>query len=318
MSATKAATPGSGRALRPPRLRPGDRVVLVAPAGPVTRTRIRTALRHCEALGLRPLLGESAHERQGYLAGSDAQRAADLQAAIHDDSIAAIWAIRGGYGTMRLLRSLDLSPLRARPKAFIGFSDNTALHLAIAREGVVSFHGPHAGFGEFPEWAESCFRDVLFRATPPGRLPAPPDAASAAVLREGVAEGDLIGGNLSLLAALCGTEWSLRARGRIVFIEDVSEPVYRIDRMLAQLALSGAMEGVAGVAFGHFTRITPMKDQRPLGLVLKEWVDQLGVPAVAGLPFGHIANNWTLPVGVRARLDATGGTLDVLETAVSE
>ncbi len=292
--------------------------MLVAPAGPVSRERVRTALRHCRQLGLEPLLGPSAQARNGYLAGPDEQRTADLQAAFDDNDIAAVWAIRGGYGTMRLLRSLDFSAMARRPKPVIGFSDNTALHLALARAGVVSFHGPHAGFVDFPDWTRDCFRKVLFVAEPPGRLPIAPDEGPAATLRAGCAEGALTGGNLSLLAALCGTPWAPETRDSIVLIEDVSEPVYRIDRMLAQLTLSGAMDGVRGVVFGHFTRVTPLRDQRPLGVVLKEWVDDLGVPAVAGMPFGHIGHNWTLPLGVRARLDADAGTLDIIESAVTQ
>lgn len=307
----------NGQPLRPPRLREGDRVVLVAPAGPVSRERVRTALRHCRQLGLDARLGPSAQARDGYLAGPDEQRAGDLQTAFDDDGVAAVWAIRGGYGTMRLLRTLDFSPLRRRPKAVIGFSDNTALHLALARTGIVSFHGPHAGFADFPEWARECFRRVLFTAAAPGVLPLAPAEGPPAGLRHGVAEGALMGGNLSLLAALCGTPWAPRARGRIVVIEDVSEPVYRIDRMLTQLTLSGAMDGVRGVVFGHFTRVTPLRDQRPLGVVLQEWVDDLGVPAVAGMPFGHTGNNWTLPLGVPARLDANAGTLEITEPAVT-
>ncbi|MGH7482006.1 MAG: S66 peptidase family protein [Longimicrobiales bacterium] len=303
--------------LRPPRLREGDRVVLIAPAGPVTLERIRTALRHCRRLGLDPVVGASARARDGYLAGPDPVRAADLQLSINDPDVAAVWAIRGGYGTMRLLRQLDFAPLLERPKAFIGFSDNTALHLVLAQHGLVSFHAPHAGFQDFPEWTEDCFRRVLFRAAPAGTLPMPPAGVAPTTLRGGVAEGPLTGGNLSLLAAMCGTPHAMQARGKILVLEEVSEPVYRIDRMLAQLTLSGAIDGVTGLAFGQFTKVTPMRDQRPLSLVLQEWADTIGVPALANLPFGHVALNWTLPLGVRVTLDADAGTLEVLEPAVS-
>lgn len=303
--------------LRPPRLREGDRIVLIAPAGPVTLDRIRTALAHCRNLGLDAMVGASARAREGYLAGPDPVRAGDLQLAINDPALAAVWAIRGGYGTMRLLRQLDFTPLRERPKAFIGFSDNTALHLVLAQHGLVSFHGPHAGFKDFPDWTERCFRRLLFHDEAAGTLPAPPIEQAPVTLRGGVAEGRLIGGNLSLLAAMCGTPHAMQARGKILILEEVSEPVYRIDRMLAQLTLSGAIDGVAGLAFGQFTRLTPMRDQRPLSLVLQEWADAIGVPALGNLPFGHVALNWTLPLGVNARLDADAGTLEMLEPAVS-
>lgn len=303
--------------LRPPKLGPGARVLLAAPASPISEARIRTAIARCGSLGYEPILASSARARDGYLAGSDADRAADLQRGIEDPDIDAIWAIRGGYGTMRLLSRLDLAPLRRRPKAFVGFSDNTALHLALGRLDIVSFHGPHAGFDAFPGWAEACFRRIVERADPPGALPGDPDRDSPVALVGGTAEGRITGGNLALLAALCGTPYALDARDAILVIEDVGEPVYRIDRMLQQLALAGALDGVAGLAFGRFTRVPPRSPDRPLEAVLREWAARFDVPAVSGVPVGHTAHNWTLPFGVRARLDAGAGTLEILEPAVA-
>ncbi|MFW6202432.1 MAG: S66 peptidase family protein, partial [Gemmatimonadota bacterium] len=275
-------------------------MLLATPASPVGESRIRTAIERCERLGYEPVLGSSARARDGYLAGGDAERAADLRRAIEDPGIDAIWAIRGGYGAMRLLRLLELDALRRRPKPFIGFSDNTALHLALARAGVVSFHGPHAGFDVFPHWTESCFRRTLGRAEPPGRLPASPEGAPVTTIVGGVAEGALAGGNLALLCALCGTPYELEGAGAIVVIEDVGEPVYRIDRMLEQLALSGTLDGVAGIAFGRFTDVPARAPDRPLDAVLRAWAERLAVPAVSGIPVGHVPHSWTLPLGVRA------------------
>lgn len=304
-----------GAMIRPPRLRPGARVALVSPAGPSMPDRIEAALARCRHFDLEPVLAPSAGETLGYLAGPDEVRRADLQAAFDDPSVDAVWAIRGGYGTMRVLPRLDFAPLVRRPKAFVGFSDNTALHLALARAGLVSFHGPHAG-GSFPALAERCFRDVLFEAAPAGPLPPAPSDPTPRALVGGVAEGELIGGNLAMLAALCGTPWALEARGRIVVIEDVGETVYRIDRMLVQLALAGALEGAAGIAFGRFTDTPATDAARPLETVLEECALSLGVPAVMELPVGHVDENWTLPFGVRARLDADAGTLELIEPAV--
>lgn len=300
--------------LKPPRLRSGARVALVSPAGPSTPEKIEAALARCRGFDLEPVLAPSARERLAYLAGPDEARLTDLQAALEDPSVDAVWAIRGGYGTMRLLRHLDLEPLVRRPKAFLGFSDNTALHLALARAGLVSFHGPHAG-GAFPPLAEACFRAVLFEPAPAGPLPTGTEEVPRTLVG-GVAEGELIGGNLALLAALCGTPWALRARGRILVLEDIGEAVYRVDRMLVQLALSGALEGVAGIAFGRFSETPQADPARGLEAVLAEWAQSLGVPAVMGLPFGHVDENWTLPFGVRARLDADAATLRLLEPAV--
>lgn len=312
---TPAHSPDPGPA-RPRRLRAGDRVALVAPAGPITEEQLRRARNRCEALGLVPQVGAWAMARDGYLAGTDTARAEDLRAALDDEAIAAVWAVRGGYGTMRILRRLDLGGVRARPTAFIGFSDNTALHLALLSAGSVSFHGPHAGYGPLSDWSLEALRRILFDVGAAGELPAEPDGARRQTLVPGVAEGELVGGNLSLLAALCGSPYQPDGAGRILFVEDVGEPVYRIDRMLTQLALAGVTRGLAGVAFGRFTEIRPRRADRPLATVLEEWARTVGVPAVAGLPFGHVADTWTLPLGVRARLDADARTVAILEPAV--
>jgi len=301
--------------IKPPALGENSRILLVAPAGPVTTARISRAYERCHGLGFRPVLGESARLRHGYLAGPDPHRAADLRRGIEDPDIDGIWALRGGYGTMRILGDVDLSVLRDRPRAFIGFSDNTSIHLALARLGVVSFHGPHAGFDRFPRWASDAMMRVVGRAEAAGTLPGEV-APRPRTLRGGSAEGRLLGGNLSLLAAACGTPFQPDARGAILFVEDVAEPVYRIDRMLTQLRLAGALEGLAGLAFGRFTRVRTGQDDLPLDAVLSGFAERLDVPAVADLPFGHVAMNWTLPLGCRAALDADRRTLSILEPAV--
>lgn len=290
--------------------------MLVAPAGPVTDQRIETGIARAHHLGLQPVLGRAVRQRNGYLAGSDAARGADLQRALDDDDIDAIWALRGGYGMMRLLPRLDLSPLERRRKAFIGFSDNTAFHLALAKRGFLSFHAPHAGYEEFPPFAEHCFRSVLFEARPAGLLARPPGDAEPRTLVGGSATGRLMGGNLALLSAVCGTPYALEADGAILVIEDVDEAVYRVDRMLVQLVLAGALEGVAGVVFGRFTRLRGERPERTLRAVLLEWATTRGIPAVHDMPFGHVPENWTLPLGAHATLDADARTLEILEPAV--
>lgn len=302
--------------LKPPRLAPGRRVALVAPAGPVSEKRIAAALERCAALGLEPVIGAAARQRTGYFAGPDSSRAADVQWAISDESIDAVWALRGGYGAMRLLPRLDLSPLQARLRAVIGFSDITALHLALVERGLVSFHGPHPG-ESVPAATDECFRRVLFDGAPAGVLPLPEDGEAPVTLVGGVAEGPLVGGNLALVAASCGTPAALHAEGRIVFLEDVGEPGYRIDRMLTQLRMAGALDGAVGLALGKFTEVPPYADDRPVVEIVGELAEELAIPAVIGLPIGHVADNWTLPLGIRARLDANHGTLELLESAVT-
>ena len=309
--------------IRPPALRPGDRVALVCPAGPVDEARIETAIERCRALDFEPVPGRSIRARRAYLAGTDEERAADLAEAIRGD-VDAIWAIRGGYGTLRTLEHLDLAPLVADPRPFIGFSDNTAVHLALHGLGLVSFHGPHAGHPHFPPATEMAFRTVLGRAEPAGELPPGIEMPAPPVtLVSGAAEGPLIGGNLALLAAACGTPYQPDTRGALLFIEDVGEPLYRIDRMIMQLRLAGMLDGVAGVLLGEFAAMPDpvlrgqAREDGCLEEVLHDLIAPLGVPTALGLAFGHGRENWTLPMGVRARFDADRGSLALLEPAVS-
>lgn len=295
----------------PPRLREGARVALIAPAGPVAAERIDIAIDRCARLGLQPVEGASARRRHAeYLAGTDDDRLHDLEWALTSGDVDAVWALRGGYGTMRLLPKLQLSTFDARPRVFMGFSDNTALHFALHAHRVVSFHAPHAG-GAASALAEDCLRQVLFSSGPAGLLPVPADARLEA-LSPGVAEAPLIGGNLSLLAALCGSAVAPVARGCILFVEDIGETAYRLDRAWTQLVLAGVLDGVAGVLLGQFTDC----GDDTLDL-FRRLTAPLDVPVLAGLPIGHEDDNWTLPLGVRARLDAGAGTVELLEAAVT-
>jgi muramoyltetrapeptide carboxypeptidase len=295
---------------RPPRLRAGSRVALVAPAGPMAEERIEAALERCVRFGFEALLGRSARARHlDYLAGTDEERLADLQDALDDPSVDAIWALRGGYGTMRLLQRLDFRRLVQTPRAYLGFSDNTAIHLALRAHGVVSFHGPHAG-GDATELSERVLLRVLCEPEPAGVLELPSDRPPVTIAA-GAAEGPLVGGNLAILAAMCGTRTPPIARDSILFVEDIGEAAYRLDRAWVQLLLAGALDGVAGVAFGRFTDCGDALNE-----LFASMVAPLGVPALAELPIGHEPDNWTLPLGVRARLDAATGTLALLEAAV--
>jgi muramoyltetrapeptide carboxypeptidase len=257
----------------------------------------------------------AALEEQRFLAGPDNVRLRDLQTAFDADDIDAVWALRGGYGTTRILSQLDLTALGRRPKAFIGFSDNTAVHVRLFADSLASFHGPHPG-AAFPKETEAAFRRVLFDTAPAGVLPTRSADPEPRVLTGGSCEGPLVGGNLSLLAALCGTRNCLRAAGCLLFVEDIAEPAYRIDRMLVQLRDAGVLQGIVGIAFGRFTD-APSDDGDAIRSVLREHAEQLGVPAVVDFPFGHIDHNWTLPVGVRARLDADSAILQITEPAVT-
>lgn len=300
--------------IRPRALAPGARVALVAPAGPLDGDRLELGAERCRMLGLEPVLFPSAGARSGFLAGSDAERLGDLQAAFDDPSVDGVWALRGGYGTLRILDDLNLERQRRDPIPFIGFSDNTTVHVRQNRFGIVSIHGPHPA-GPFPAPTEAWFRTVLFGRSVPGPLPRGPDDPPSATLVEGTVEAPLFGGNLSMLASLCGSSDSMSASGRILFLEDVGEPAYRLDRMLVQLQRAGVTEGVVGLALGRFTPPSG-EDETDCMDVLETFARELGVPAVAGLPFGHVKHNCALPVGGAALLDGRTATLSLTRPAV--
>jgi muramoyltetrapeptide carboxypeptidase len=301
---------------KPAALREGARVALLAPAGPVSAERLERSIERCRLLQLEPIVYATASQRHRYLAAPDAQRLSDLQDAFNDDTIDAVWALRGGYGTTRILQQLDVSRLQSRPKAFIGFSDNTAVHALLAARGIVSFHGPHPG-SDFPAETEAAFRSILFRAAPAGVLPLRVADPLPRPLVGGAAEAPLVGGNLALLAALCGTPANISARGHILFVEDVGEPAYRVDRLFVQLRDAGVLAGIRGLALGRFSN-TPDEQDDDVECLLREFAEALNVPAVLDLPIGHVQHNWTLPIGVHARLDADRAQLEIIEAAVTE
>jgi len=310
---------------KPPRLRPGDTVGLIEPAGfSDGETQIEAVRFTVEGMGLVPKVAPHVGSRHGYLAGTDEQRAGDVNAMFADPEVKALFAVRGGWGCARLLPFLDWEVIRAHPKLLVGFSDVTALHLAFAaRAGFPSLHAPNAA----NSWAriswESFWRLAFAGETPvfepPGVLEADPAAQErwrVTTIRPGNASGRLLGGNLSVLSALVGTPWLPDFDGAILFLEDVGEAEYRIDRMLSQLALAGILGKVAGVVFGQCSRCAagaPGYSGFTVPQLLEQYLAPLGVPAFGGANVGHVANQLSLPVGVRAEIDAETGTIRVLE-----
>lgn len=294
----------------PAPLMPGARVALVAPAGPLRdATELERAVSNTRALGWEPVPGANVLARHGYFAGDDATRLSDLVTAITDPRIDGIWCVRGGYGAMRLLPAIDFDALARTPKPLLGFSDITALHAALStRCDLVAFHAPTArqALGDFSR--ASLQRAVVAQADSCGV------AAEARILRGGRVRGRLAGGNLAILAALCGTPFAPDLRGTILILEDINEPIYRIDRMLRQLILAGALDGCLGIAFGHCTDCPEEADDgaRTLDEVLGEAADLLGIPCLAGIPVGHISNQWTIPLGATAELDVEARRLTVV------
>ncbi|WP_307827647.1 LD-carboxypeptidase [Planomonospora sp. ID82291] len=275
----------------------------MAPSGPVDPVRLARGTAVLAGLGLKVVTGAHVLDRDRYLAGSDAARAADLQRAWCDPAVAAVLCARGGYGATRILDLLDWAAMRAAgPKTLVGSSDVTALHRALeVRLGLVSWFGPMpaAPLLADPGGPEPRSLERLAAALFGGAESVTGDR----VIAPGSAAGPITGGNLSLLAALCGTPYRLRAEGRIVLLEDVGEAPYRIDRMLTQLLGTGALDGAAGFALGSWTGCG---DPHP---VLRERLGGLGVPVVAGLPVGHGTPQLSVPMGALGGIDAESCSL---------
>jgi len=293
----------------PPALLPGARVALVSPSGPLRSSdELDLAAAQAREFGWEPVIGAHALAKHGYLAGTDVDRLHDFNAALADRTVDGIWCLRGGYGAMRILDGLDVDALRAKPRALIGYSDITALHTALSGPAdVITFHGPTAR-SKLSAFSRDSFELAVVRhADPCGYAP------EATALRSGRATGRLVAGNLALLAALCGTRFAPDYSNAILVLEDIGEATYRIDRMLRQLVLSGAFSALAGIVYGRFTDGTDPADESSCELsdILREVADLAGVPSISGAPVGHIDDQWTIPIGAMAELDADACTLHV-------
>lgn len=314
--------------VKPRALRPGDTAGIVSPSTQVTDPdQLQLAQRTVEYFGLKPRWASSVRSHRAQGVATVAERVNDLHEMFRDPDVRGIFCIRGGYGASQLLADLDYDLIRRNPKVFVGYSDITALHLAIHKmTGLVTFHGPVV-LSEFTTYTLDCYRRALFQSSPLGRLANPPESNKLRpshpwrTIHEGVAEGRLIGGNLTLISTLMGTPYEIETDGRIFFTEDVGEEAYRIDRMLTQLRLAGKLQAAAGAVFGECHDCGP-NDYKPsfawnmtLGEVLDDRFSGIRAPVFSGLTIGHTADQLTLPIGVTASLDATNGTLTVEESA---
>ena len=313
--------------IRPERLCFGDTIGIVAPASaPPDPKAVDLAAAGLEHLGFKPKLGKNVRARLGFIAGTDRERAADLMAMFTDKRVRAIICLRGGYGTSRILDRLDYGIIRRHPKILSGYSDITSLHLALVKKiGLVGFHAPMLN-GELadsktPTFTRESFLRTVMKAAPAGNICDGYVGDTVSVIRGGTAEGRLLGGNLTLICASLGTPYMPSFKGKILFFEDIGEKPYRVDRSLTHLLNAGVLSQVAGVAVGvnkecHDPKAKRKEYWQTCADVLKERLSRLGVPVVTGLPFGHVALNATIPVGVRARLDGGRGDLVVMEAAV--
>lgn len=293
----------------PPPVHPGDRVGVAALSGPVDPIRLEAGLTALTALGFEPCLGRNLLRADGYLAGSDEERLEAFHELAADPALSAIFFARGGYGVLRILDRVDWALLAAHPRAYVGYSDLTPfLHEVVRRLGFASFHGPMVAAdmarGLSEEEVESllgCLRGDLPRTYPVrGWLGSGQEGSTA--------EGPLLGGCLSMVSAAMGTPFELETAGGLIFLEDVQEPLYRLDRMLTQLRLAGAMDRLAGVVLGHLD-LPHAREAAGLEPLLADRLAGISAPIAWGLPSGHSAPNLTLPFGVLARLDFAQGLL---------
>ncbi len=294
--------------LVPPPLRRGDPVRVIAPASAFDPDAFARGLDVLSGrLGLAPRVRDDVVARRAYLAGDDARRIEEWREAVADRDARAIFCARGGYGAMRILPAIDPAPLLERPKLLVGFSDVTALHAVLNRAGLATVHGPVVTqLGRAPEDALAHLEALLSRAAPrpdAWGVPAPGAGVVAArTVRPGRASGPLLGGTLAILSHLQGTPFAPRLDGAILFLEEVGEAPYRIDRYLTHLRLAGALDGIAGLALGQLTRCD---DAGVLAAdLVRDVALALGVPAIEGVPAGHDDANFALPLGARATLVA--------------
>ena len=314
--------------VKPKRLRPGMTVGLVTPASNVPEDQdLHGAMELVGSLGFSAKPSPNLFSRTQYLAGTDKERADDLNTMFADPDVDGIFCVRGGYGSGRLLRYLDYEVISANPKIIMGYSDITAILNAIyLRTGLVTFHGPIAG-GNFSDYSYDQYRKVLIEPVSNIRIGEPPEFETRpgvvdwenrlTTIVSGVAEGHLVGGNLSLMVTLLGTPFEPNFEGAILFLEDVSEPPYSVDRMLTHLWMAGKLERVAGIVLGKFTDDGYDGNTFSMEQVLRDRLEPLGIPTLRGAMIGHIEDKTVVPLGIRARLDVGAGSLTLLEAAVS-
>ncbi len=315
--------------VKPPKLQPGDGLGLISPASAVfEREKLEIVIDAVRGLELVPYPMPHVLDRYGYLAGRDRDRAEDINQCFAEAKIKGIMPLQGGWGSSRVLPHLDYDLIRQNPKIIVGFSDITALLLGIhAKTGLVTFHGPH-GLTEWLSAQTDFFRRVLFA----GETITYQNQMSASdtnrlmqtryrlqTIYPGQARGRLIGGNLSVISAIVGTAYLGNLNGAILFLEDIGEDIYRIDRMLTHLKLAGVLDNLAGFIFGQCSGCSPGESYGSLTLeeVLDNQISDLKIPAWSGAQLGHVPTIWTLPIGMEVEIEATQGTIRLLTSAVT-
>jgi len=309
--------------LKPKAIKRGDLIGVIAPASaPVSQEKIDKGAEYLERLGYRVKLGKNVRAVRGFLAGTDQQRADDINEMFGDKHVSAIIAVRGGYGTPRLLPLINYGLVKRNPKIFVGYSDLTALQLAMfTKSGLISFSGPMVGVEMFkgidPFTEESFWK--LVTSTKKLGMVRNPDERPLEKIWKGKASGILLGGNLSLISSIAGSPYLPSFKNSILYLEEIEEECYRFDRMMNQLKLAGIFKDTKGILIGELTDVKPSDTTKPFLTaeeVLDDYLSPLKKPILKGLVYGHVARKLTMPVGIRAKIDANKCSLEFLEPAV--
>lgn len=309
--------------IKPKALKQGDTIGIVAPSSPADRGRLHRATSILENLGYKVRHSSSCFEKYGYLAAQDEKRAEDINSMFKDPTIDAIFCMRGGYGSMRILDLIDYDAIYKNPKIFMGYSDITALHIAITQKcQLVTFHGPMLtsdfALEQFKDYTEMAMIKALTSTNPLGSIKAAPGMPKEEMIFPGSAEGIAIGGNLSLITATLGTPYEIDTWGKLLIIEELEEEPYRIDRMLTQLKLAEKLDDAAGIVLGQFTSCESKDPENSLTLdqVFKDILVPLRKPIIKNVCFGHDIHKATIPMGVKARIDGNSNSFIVKESAI--
>ena len=310
--------------VKPKRLKPGDTIGIISPASsPDDLIKINNGVQYLEKLGYRVEVGKNVGSQEGYLAGSDSQRLSDLHDMFKNKDVKAIFSIRGGYGSGRLLDKIDYKLIRSNPKIFVGYSDINALQLAFfEKTGLITFAGPMVAVDfhdEVSPFTEEIFWRTITSNKKIGKLQNP-KGEKIFVLTKGRAEGRILGGNLSIISSIMGTQYLPKFNGAVLLLEDINEAPYRIDRMFNQLKLAGVFKQIKGIILGRFVdcyESDPEKRTFTLNDVVMDYFQNLKLPVIYNIKHGHIKDNITIPYGIRCVVNASRGYVEITENAVS-
>ena len=304
--------------IRPKPLQKGDKVAIIAPASPSDKNLIDKCIASLNELGLKVVIGESCLSEHGFLSGTDDIRANDINCMFSDKNIKGIFALRGGYGCARLLDLIDFKLIKKNPKIFIGYSDITALHIAINQKSkLITYHGPMIStelIKGLDEYSADYYKKFIFEHEKIEEL-LNPEGNSLEIINNGIASGELIGGNLSLICSSLGTKYEINTKNKILFLEEVDEVPYKVDRMLTHLKQSGKLKEANGIILGAFTNCIAPNNKKSLSLqeVFNEIILPLKKPTISNLACGHCLPTLTLPLGEKVLLDANNKKIKILK-----